>query len=78
MALRVSDLVNADASLVSRRCWSDPQVYELEKRGIFGKAWLFLGHESQLPEPRRLRAGLYVRNAHHSCPWRRREAACLD
>lgn len=51
MALRVSDLVNADASLVSRRCWSDPHVYELEKRGIFGKAWLFLGHESQIPEP---------------------------
>lgn len=51
MALRVADLVNADASLVNRRCWSDPQVYELEKRGIFGKAWLFLGHESQIPEP---------------------------
>lgn len=51
MALRVADLVNADASLVSRRCWSDPKVYELEKRGIFGKSWLFLGHESQVPEP---------------------------
>jgi phenylpropionate dioxygenase-like ring-hydroxylating dioxygenase large terminal subunit len=49
--LKVSDLVNEDASLISRRCWSDPQVYELEKRQIFGRSWLFLGHESQVPEP---------------------------
>ena len=51
MGFRVSDLVNGDASLVSRRCWSDQRVYELEKNGIFGKAWLFLGHESQIPTP---------------------------
>ena len=45
---RVSDLVNEDATLISRRCWSDEGVYELEKRGIFGKSWLFLGHETQI------------------------------
>ncbi|WP_238946873.1 aromatic ring-hydroxylating oxygenase subunit alpha [Seongchinamella unica] len=49
--MRVADLVNDDASLISRRCWADQQVYELEKRGIFGRAWLFLGHESQIREP---------------------------
>jgi phenylpropionate dioxygenase-like ring-hydroxylating dioxygenase large terminal subunit len=48
VTLRVSDLVNGDASLVSRRCWSDQRVYELEKKGIFGRSWLFLGHESQI------------------------------
>ncbi len=51
MAINVHELVNEDASLISRRAWSDPAVYELEKRGIFGKAWLFLGHESQIPNP---------------------------
>ena len=51
MSLRVSDLVNEDASLVSRRCWSDDYVYALEKKGIFGKSWLFLGHESQIKAP---------------------------
>ncbi len=44
-------LVNEDASLVSRRCWSDPAVYALEKQAIFGRSWLYLGHESQLKNP---------------------------
>ena len=48
MSYRIEELVNDDATLISRRCWTDPRVYELEKRGIFGRSWLFLGHESQL------------------------------
>jgi phenylpropionate dioxygenase-like ring-hydroxylating dioxygenase large terminal subunit len=51
VSLNISDLVNEDASLISRRCWSDEGVYALEKRGIFGKSWLFLGHESQIRAP---------------------------
>ena len=51
MRPRVRDLVNDDATLVGRKAWVDPGVYELEKRGVFGKAWLFLGHESQIPNP---------------------------
>ncbi len=51
MAVNVHELVNADATLVSRRCWTDPEVYALEKQHIFGKAWLFLGHESQIKNP---------------------------
>jgi phenylpropionate dioxygenase-like ring-hydroxylating dioxygenase large terminal subunit len=51
VSLSINDLVNADASLISRRCWSDAGVYALEKRGIFGKSWLFLGHESQIRVP---------------------------
>jgi len=49
--MRIRNLVNQDASLISRRCWSDPAVYALEKRGIFGRSWLFLGHESQIQSP---------------------------
>lgn len=51
MRLNVRELVNEDASLISRRCWSDEGVYALEKQGIFGKSWLFLGHESQIRAP---------------------------
>ena len=47
--LDIHELVNADATRISRRCWSDRAVYEAEKRTIFGRAWLFLGHESQIP-----------------------------
>jgi len=51
MSLKISELVNADASLIGRRCWSSQAVYELEKKAIFGRAWLFLGHESQIKNP---------------------------
>ncbi|MFK8022292.1 MAG: Rieske 2Fe-2S domain-containing protein [Pseudomonadales bacterium] len=53
--MNVSELVNNNASLISRRAWSDPAVYELEKKGIFGHSWLFLAHESQIKN-----AGDYV------------------
>ena len=51
MRLRVADIVNANATQINRRAWSDPELYELEKKGIFGKCWLFLAHESQIPNP---------------------------
>jgi phenylpropionate dioxygenase-like ring-hydroxylating dioxygenase large terminal subunit len=51
MPINIQELVNEDATLIDRRAWSDTQVYELEKKGIVGKAWLFLGHESQIREP---------------------------
>ncbi len=36
---------------VSRRMFDDPALFELEMEHIFGKTWVYLGHESQLPEP---------------------------
>ncbi len=42
------EIVNDDASLIGRRAWTDPRIYDLEKRGIFGRSWLFLAHESQI------------------------------
>lgn len=43
------DLVSADGVHVSRRLFYDDAVFEQEKRAIFAKSWLFLGHESQIP-----------------------------
>lgn len=51
MNIDIHDLVNQDASLISRRVWSDQRVYELEKKAIFAKSWLFLGHDSQIKNP---------------------------
>ena len=36
---------------VSRRAYWDPDVFRAEHERIFKKAWLFLAHESEIPEP---------------------------
>lgn len=46
-----SELVDADRALVDRRIFWDADVYELELERIFGRCWLFVAHESQVPEP---------------------------
>lgn len=49
--MNIRDVVNEDATLIGRRAWTDPEIYALEKRAIFGRSWLFLGHESQIRSP---------------------------
>ncbi len=36
---------------IHRRVYTDPDVFDLEMQRIWGKAWIFVGHESQIPEP---------------------------
>src|SRR3954447_24750622 len=40
-----------DVGRVSRRVYTDPELFELEMERLFGRAWLFVGHESQVPDP---------------------------
>jgi phenylpropionate dioxygenase-like ring-hydroxylating dioxygenase large terminal subunit len=44
----VSGLAGADRA--HRRLYSDPAVFELEMERIFGRAWLYVAHESELRE----------------------------
>ena len=36
---------------VHRKVYTDPEIFELEMARIWGKAWIYIGHESQVPEP---------------------------
>src|SRR5271155_249843 len=49
---------------VNRKAFTDSEILAEEKRNVFGRCWLYVGHESELPEPtsfvRRKVAGRYV------------------
>lgn len=42
-------LLETDSNLLGA-LFSDPQVYELEKRRLFARSWVFVGHESEIPQ----------------------------
>ncbi len=46
---QLSDLVGVGK--VHRRFYADPDVFRVELDRIFGRAWLWLGHESQIKNP---------------------------
>ncbi len=48
---RIDDLVSIERGEIDRRIFSDEEIFEREMEQIFGRAWLFLCHESQLKKP---------------------------
>lgn len=48
---RIGGLVEARRGRVARAIFSDDEIYRLEQERIFGRAWLYVGHVSQVRNP---------------------------
>ena len=37
--------------MIPAKLYSDPEIFDIERRRVFGHAWLFLAHESEIRDP---------------------------
>jgi len=44
-------LVDVDKGIVSREIFVNEEIYRQEQERMFARAWLFVGHESQITRP---------------------------
>ncbi len=49
--LDINHLIDNKTGRQSRLIFHEKQIYELEQERLFGRCWLFLAHDCQLPEP---------------------------
>jgi 3-phenylpropionate/trans-cinnamate dioxygenase subunit alpha len=47
----IKSLVDPEGGLINRRIFADPEIYALERERVFARCWLYLGHESEVPNP---------------------------
>lgn len=48
---KYNQMIDADNGLISREIFTAKDIYEEEVERVFTRAWLFVGHESQIPNP---------------------------
>ena len=48
MVIANKNLVDAKKGLLDRRIFADESIYQQELEQVFGRCWLFVGHESQV------------------------------
>ena len=45
----IEDLVQP--TRLHKNLYTDPEIFELEMERIWGRSWIYIGHESQVPDP---------------------------
>src|SRR5579863_2827330 len=51
MGIELSELFDVGRGTQKKRIFWDEELYQLEIEKIFGRCWLFLTHESEIPKP---------------------------
>ncbi|HZP25456.1 MAG TPA: aromatic ring-hydroxylating dioxygenase subunit alpha [Dehalococcoidia bacterium] len=51
MAIDVSSLIDTPNGLISRRIFVERELYEQELQNVFARTWLFLAHDTMIPNP---------------------------
>ena len=46
---QIAELVQP--TFLHRKIYTDPEIFDLEMERIWGGSWIYIGHESQVPEP---------------------------
>ncbi|MEB2400159.1 MAG: aromatic ring-hydroxylating dioxygenase subunit alpha [Alcaligenaceae bacterium] len=49
--MNYNTLVDPDNGLIGREIFSNKQIFDEELEKVFTRSWLFVGHESQIPNP---------------------------
>ena len=49
--MNYTEMIDNERGLISREIFSDKEIFEEELERVFTRAWLFVGHESQIPNP---------------------------
>jgi phenylpropionate dioxygenase-like ring-hydroxylating dioxygenase large terminal subunit len=48
---RADVLEDVRRGMIPAHIYNDQDVFELEKNRLFSRAWMFVGHESEIPAP---------------------------
>ena len=62
----IRSFIDPEGGLIDRRIFADREIYELERERLFARCWLYLGHESEVPNPGDFVSRLHGRRAGHS------------
>ena len=70
-------LVDADTGTVSREIFWSKDLYDQEMEQVFARSWLFVGHDSQIPNPGRLHPGAHGRRGSCRQPRSGQQDTCV-